>query len=133
MIGKRLVKRMAAALAVAGCAFVVIVSLGATVFYALQLLVTPLAASALTALIFAVLAGIIGAVFLGKAGGYGDPEEDVEPLGLAARAVQLFRHRPILGVAAALAGGFIFLRNPALATMVAAAFAEQSRPSRRRR
>ena len=80
MIGKRLVKRMAAALAVAGCAFVVIVSLGATVFYALQLLVTPLAASALTALIFAVLAGIIGAVFLGKAGGYGDPEEDVEPL-----------------------------------------------------
>jgi membrane glycosyltransferase len=132
MVGKGLVKRLAAALAVAGCAFVVIVSLGATVFYALQLVVTPLAAAALTALIFAALAGIIGAVFLGKAGAYDDPEGDDEPLGLGARAVQLFRQRPILGVAAAVAGGFIFLRNPALATMVAAAFTEQSRPRRRR-
>ena len=34
---------------------------------------------------------------------------------------------------AALAGGWIFLRNPALATMVAAAFTEKSHGSRRRR
>ena len=34
-------------------------------------------------------------------------------------------------VLAALAGGFIFLRNPALATMVAEAFTEKSRPRRR--
>ena len=34
---------------------------------------------------------------------------------------------------AALAGGWIFLRNPALATMVAAAFTEKSHRSRRRR
>ena len=42
------------------------------------------------------------------------------------------KQRPILGAAAALAGGFIFLRNPALATMVAAAFTEKSRGRRRR-
>ena len=47
------------------------------------------------------------------------------------RAVHLFQDRPLLGVAAALAGGFIFLRNPALATMVAAAFTEKSRQRRR--
>jgi hypothetical protein len=131
MPGKGLVKRLAAALAVAGCAFVVVICLGATVFYALQLVVTPLAAAALTALVFAALAGIIGAVFLGKARGNDEPEEEDEPMGLGARAYQLFRQRPILGTAAALAGGFIFLRNPALATMVAAAFTEQSRTRRR--
>jgi hypothetical protein len=45
---------------------------------------------------------------------------------------RLFQQRPILGAAAALAGGFIFLRNPALATMVAAAFTEKSRVRNRR-
>ena len=34
---------------------------------------------------------------------------------------------------AALAGGWIFLRNPALATMVAAAFTEKSHGGRQRR
>ena len=41
--------------------------------------------------------------------------------------------RPILGTVAALAGGWIFLRNPALATMVAAAFTEKSHGGRQRR
>lgn len=132
MLGKGLVKRLAAAFAVAGCAFVVVVSLGAATYYALALVLEPLGAAALTALIFAALAGGVGAVFLSKAGG-DEPEEDHEPEGLGARAYHLFRQRPILGTVAALAGGWIFLRNPALATMVAAAFTEQSRTSRRRR
>ena len=38
----------------------------------------------------------------------------------------------ILGTVAALAGGYIFLRNPALATMVAAAFTEKSHGRSRR-
>ena len=37
-----------------------------------------------------------------------------------------------IGAVAALAGGYIFLRNPALATMVAAAFTEKSHGRRRR-
>lgn len=131
MVGKGLVKRLAAALAVAGCAFVVIVALGATVYYALALVLVPLGAAALTALIFAAIAGLIGVAFLGKATG-DDEEDDHEPEGLGARAYALFRQRPILGTVAALAGGWIFLRNPALATMVAAAFTERSHTRRRR-
>jgi hypothetical protein len=64
-----------------------------------------------------------------------EPEEDYEdePSGLGARAYSLFRQRPILGTVAALAGGWIFLRNPALATMVAAAFTEKPHGRSRRR
>jgi hypothetical protein len=45
----------------------------------------------------------------------------MKSLSLGQRAYMLFRQRPILSTVAALAGGWIFLRNPALATMVAAA------------
>ena len=130
MFGRGLVKKAAAAAVVAACAFVVIVALGAAEFYALQLLVTPLAAAALTALTFAVIAGVTAVVYLGRE----DPEEleDEEPMGLGERAFALFRQRPIMGTVAALAGGFIFLRNPALATMVAAAFTEKPHHRRRR-
>lgn len=131
MIGRGLVKKLAAAFVVAGSAFVAIVALGATFFYALALIAPPLAAAAITAAIFALVAIIVAMVFLRKAED-DDTEEDQEPLGLGARAFQLFRTRPILGAAAALAGGWIFLRNPALATMVAAAFTEKSRPRYRR-
>lgn len=131
MIGRGLVKRLAAALVVAGSAFVAIVALGATFYYALALIAPPLAAAAITAAVFALVAIVVGLVFLRTAEGDEEDEED-EPPGLGARAFQLFRTRPILGTAAALAGGWIFLRNPALATMVAAAFTEKSRPRYRR-
>lgn len=130
MIGKSLVRRMTAALAVAGCAFVVVVALGAAAFYALALVLPPLGAAAVTALLFAVLGLVIALVFLQRAEG-DEPDEDEEPPSLGARAYLLFRDRPVLGTVAALAGGWIFLRNPALATMVAAAFTEKSRHPRR--
>lgn len=129
MFGRGLIKKAAAAAVVAACAFVVIVALGATEFYALQLVLPPLASAALTALTFAILALVTALIYLGRQ----DEEEmeDEEPMGLGERAFTLFRQRPIMGTIAALAGGFIFLRNPALATMVAAAFTEK--PHRRRR
>ena len=129
MFGRGLVKKAGAAAVVAACALVVVVALGATEFYALQLVMVPLGAAALTALTFAVLGGVVAAVYLGRQ--EFDEEDDAEPLGMGERAFALFRQRPILGTVAALAGGFIFLRNPALATMVAAAFTEK--PHRRRR
>ncbi|WP_262423479.1 hypothetical protein [Brevundimonas denitrificans] len=67
--------------------------------------------------------------FLNKA--KGDDEEEEEPAGLGQRAFVLFRNRPVLATVAALAGGWIFLRNPALASMVAAVFTESSRGRRR--
>ena len=130
MFGRGLVKKAAAAAVVAACAFVVIVALGATEFYALQLVLPPLAAAALTALTFAILALITALVYLGRE--ELEDEEDEEPMGLGERAFALFRQRPIMGTVAALAGGFIFLRNPALATMVAAAFTEKPHSRRRR-
>ena len=129
MFGRGLVKKAGAAAVVAACAFVVIVALGAAEFYALCLVMSPLGAAALTALTFAVIAAVTAAVYLGRQ--EIEDEEDEEPMGLGERAFALFRQRPILGTVAALAGGFIFLRNPALATMVAAAFTEK--PHRRRR
>lgn len=129
MLGQGLVKKAAAAAVVAACAIVVIVALGATEFYALRLVLPPLAAAALTALTFAVLGLVTALIYLAREDE--EEEEEFEPTGLGERAFALFRQRPILGTVAALAGGFIFLRNPALATMVAAAFTE--RPSRRRR
>lgn len=132
MIGKGLVKKLSAALVVAGCAFVAVVALGAMVYYALALVLPPLGAAAVTAGLFALIAVIVAVVFLGASGAMED-EDDAEPEGLGSRAFTLFRQRPILGSVAALAGGYIFLRNPALATMVAAAFTEKAHGRRYRR
>lgn len=131
MFGKTLIRRAVATAVAAGAGFVAIVAFGATVFYALGLIVPPLAAAAITGLLFAVVALVVAIVFLRSAEG-DDADEDEEPEGLAARAYHLFRQRPILGTVAGLAGGWIFLRNPALATMVAAAFTEKSHVRRRR-
>ncbi|WP_029417143.1 hypothetical protein [Brevundimonas bacteroides] len=131
MIGKSVVRKLSAAFVVAGCAFVAVVALGATVYYALALVLPPLGAAAVTAGLFALIAIVVAVAFLGAAGGLADEPEE-EPEGLGARAYTLFRQRPILGTVAALAGGYIFLRNPALATMVAAAFTEKSQSRRRR-
>ena len=131
MLGKGLVRRAVAVAVAAGAGFVAIVALGATIYNALALVTPPLAAAAITALLFAVVALVVAVVFLRQAEGDAD-EEDEEPEGLGMRAVHLFKQRPILGAVAALAGGWIFLRNPALATMVAAAFTEKSHVRRRR-
>ena len=108
-----------------------VLALGATIFYALQLVVVPLAAAAITFLLFAVIALVVALVFVARS--EAEDEEDEENVsGLGQRSYMLFRQRPILGTVAALAGGWIFLRNPALATMVAAAFTEKSHGGRRR-
>lgn len=131
-LARDLMKKAVAAAAAAGAALVAVLAFGATVFYALQLVVPPLAAAAITFLLFALAALTIVMVFFARDQAEPD-EEEHEPAGIGQRAYMLFRQRPILGTVAALAGGWIFLRNPALATMVAAAFTETSHGSRRRR
>jgi hypothetical protein len=129
-LARGLIRKAVAAAVAAGAALVAIVALGATIFYALCLVVPPLAAAAITFLLFALVAAAVAAIFLGR-DAQEDEEED-EPQGMAQRAFMLFRERPILGTAAALAGGWIFLRNPALASLVAAAFTEKSHGRRGR-
>lgn len=127
---RSLTKKAVAAAVAAGAALVAVVAFGATVFYALCLVVVPLAAAAITMLLFAVAAFAVAMAFL-KSDTPPEPEEE-ESLGLGERAFMLFKQRPILGTAAALAGGWIFLRNPALASIVAAAFTEKPHGRRRR-
>lgn len=129
MLGKGLVIRIAAAAAAAACVFVAILAAGYALYAGLVALgLLPAAAAAVTALIAALLALAAAWLAAGKAGLHEDEEE---PVGLGQRAFELFRQRPVLGTVAALAGGWIFLRNPALATMVAAAFTEKSHSRRR--
>ena len=130
-LARKLAKKAVAAAVAAGATLVAVVAFGATIFYALCLVVVPLAAAALTMLLFALVALAMVMVFLRREAHEEDIDDD-EPVGLGERAYTLFRQRPILGTAAALAGGWIFLRNPALATMVAAAFTEKSHGRRRR-
>ena len=129
-MAKGLLKKAVAAAAAAGAALVAVLAFGATVFYALQLLVVPLAAAAITFLLFALVALAIVLIFVAQSEAE-DEEEDEGVSGLGHRAFMLFRQRPVLGTVAALAGGWIFLRNPALATMVAAAFTEKTHGRRR--
>ena len=131
-MARGLVKKAVAASVAAGAALVAVLAFGATIFYALQLVVPALAAAAITFLLFTVIALAVALIFLARSEAEdGEDEEDVA--GLGQRAYMLFRQRPILGTVAALAGGWIFLRNPALATMVAAAFTEKSHGGRQRR
>lgn len=133
MIGRGLIKKLVAGFAAAGAALVAVVATGATLFYGLTLLMHPAGAAAITAGVFALIAGALFMTMSRKAdGGHDeDDDEDHEPEGLGGRAYALIRSRPVLGTVAALAGGWIFLRNPALATMVAAAFTERTRGPRR--
>jgi hypothetical protein len=131
-MARGLVKKAVAASVAAGAALVAVLALGATIFYALQLFVPALAAAAITFLLFTVIALAVALIFLARSEAE-DEEDEEDVAGLGQRAYVLFRQRPILGTVAALAGGWIFLRNPALATMVAAAFTEKSHGGRRRR
>ncbi len=126
MLGQGLVNRLVGLAVVAGCAFVGVIALGAAIYFALAMVLIPLGAAAITFLIAALVALAVG-WFVSREQ---EPEEEDEPEGLAGRAYHLFKTRPILGTVAALAGGWIFIRNPALASLVAAAFTE--RGSRRR-
>jgi len=130
-LARNLARKAVAASVAAGAALVAVLALGATIFFALQLVVEPLAAAAITFLLFTVIALAVSLIFVTRS----EPEDEVsedDMSGLGQRALTLFRQRPILGTVAALAGGWIFLRNPALATMVAAAFTEKSHGRRRR-
>jgi putative Mn2+ efflux pump MntP len=122
---KHLTRKAVAAGVAAGAALVATFCFGATVYFLLSLVLVPAAAAAITMLLFAVAGLVVVMVFLKREEEEDEYEED-DAAGIGQRAFMLFKERPILGTVAALAGGWIFLRNPALATMVAAAFTERS-------
>lgn len=129
MFGRGLMVRAAGLAGVAACVFVAVAALGFAIYAALSIVLVPAGAAAVTALLFAATAGIAGLIIAGPR----EPDPADEPAGLQERIVTLFSQRPILGAAVGLAAGFVFLRNPALATMVAAVLNDRAAPPRRRR
>lgn len=130
MIGKGLIKKLVAGLAAAASAFVAVVALGATLFYALCLVLPALGAAAITFGVFGVVTALIAVVFLNAGGGHHDDDEDDEPESFAQKAVHLIRERPILGAAGGLGVLFFLLRNPALAAIAASMITEKRMESR---
>ena len=130
MIGKGLIKKLVAGLAAAASAFVAVIALGATLFYALCLVLPALGAAAITFGVFALLTMIIAMVFLNAGGGRHHDDEDEEPESFAQKAVHLIRERPIMGAAGGLGILFFLLRNPALAAIAASMITEKRMESR---
>ena len=130
MIGKGLVKKLVAAFVAAASASVAIVALGATLFFALDLVMPALGAAAITFAVFAAVAAVVASVFLGAGGDHDDEDEDEEPETLVERAVHMVRERPILGAAGGLGILFFLLRNPALAAIAASMITEKRMESR---
>lgn len=140
-----LLNRAIAVAVAAAAAFVAIVALGATVYYGLSLVVTPLGAAAITAGLFAVTAFVTFFLFAKKAAGESDDDdiEDEEPEGIASIALHLVQQRPVIGIVAALTAGALILKKPGLAALALTAFNEsrgnssqtsaKSRKSSRRR
>lgn len=133
---KALVKKLVATAVVAASAFLAVIFLGLTIFYALSLKLTPLGAAAVTFGLFALVALIVIFVFLRGGSDEGDEEED-KPSGLLGKVVHIIRERPVIGAVGGLGAAFLLLRNPALAAIVASMVADRKMDrggySRRRR
>lgn len=118
---RQLVHRAVSGAIAAASAFVAVIFLGATIFYALSLVLIPLGAAAITAGLFALVSIIAYLVFAGKAVPEEDEEED-EPEGLAGRALHLLQQRPVIGIIGALAAGAVLIKKPGLAALAMTAF-----------
>ena len=127
---KGLVNKLVAGVAAAASIFVAVIALGATLFFALDLVLPALGAAAITFAVFGVVAALIALIFL-KGDGVGrHDEEDEEPETFVHKAVHMLKERPILGAAGGLGILFMLLRNPALAAIAASMITEKRMESR---
>jgi len=120
LIGKTIAIKAAAVAAIATAAVLCVVALGQALYFALTDIayMHPAGAALVLAAIMAVFALLVAWLTFRKGGAHKAPEE---PASLTDRVIGLAKERPIIATVAGLAAGFIFLRNPALATIVAAA------------
>lgn len=126
----------AAAGAAASAAGVVVVALAFALYALAKDYVGAAGASAITALVFAVVMGLGAALMSSRAkGGKAKPKKGRQtdhagPRTLLERAMDTARERPVIAAAGALAAGLLALRNPAL---VATAIGLINQPPRPRR
>lgn len=117
MIAGAIAKKATAVAAIVTAVVLSVVALGTAAWYGLLIWLQPWAAALVLAGASALFAGVV-ALFAFKTP-FREPEP--EPETLTQRMIGLAKERPIMATVAGLAAGFIFLRNPALATIVAAA------------
>ncbi len=118
-------KKAAAAGAVAGGAACMMVAASYALFAVLREPLTPAGAAAVVALVIGLVAFGIAFLAFGSGGARRRHDEPAHPPGLMARVTDLARERPALAAVVGVAAGWIFLRNPALATIVAAAMSQK--------
>lgn len=130
MIAGAIAKKATAIAAIATAVVLCVVALGTAAWYGLLIWLQPWAAALVLALAAGLFAGVVALITFGKPLRQPEPE----PESLTQRVIGLARERPIVATVAGLAAGFIFLRNPALATIVAAALsgAPDASPKRKR-
>lgn len=124
MIG-RLVKTLIAAIALAVAAGCAIVAACYALYALLRDPLGPAGAAAVTAIAMAVVALLIGLLFLGRskpARGHGEDDHDHGHGGPAAmiqqQALQLVRAKPLLAAGAGVVGLYILLRRPGLIALL---------------
>ena len=130
MSGSKIALKAAAVAAIATAVVLCVVALGHALFAYLteDLALTSASAALILAVVMGLLASALGWITFRQP--FREPEE---PESLSHRVIGLAKERPILAAAAGLAAGFIFLRNPALATIVAAALSGGAHDSGKRR
>jgi hypothetical protein len=119
LIAGKIASKAAAVAAIATAVVLCVTALGTAAWYALLMVLQPWGAALVLAALMALIAGVIALVAFGRPMHFGRAEP--EPESLTDRVIGLAKERPIVATVAGLAAGFIFLRNPALATIVAAA------------
>lgn len=130
MIGSKIAVKAAAVAAIATAVVLCVVALGHALFAYLtdELSLTSASAALILAVVMALVALVIGwLAFKAPA------RRSEEPESLSHRVIGLAKERPLVAAVAGLAAGFIFLRNPALATIVAAALTGASQDGGRRK
>ena len=132
MIRRRVAVKAAAVAAIATAVVLCVVALSHALYAYLtqDLALTEASAGLILAAVMALAAGLTGWL------AFRSPFKSApaEPESLTDRVVALAKERPLVATVAGLAAGFIFLRNPALATIVAAALTgapHEQKPKRR--
>lgn len=129
---RQLVQRAVSGAIAAAAAFVAVVFVGVTIFFALSLVLLPVGAAAITAGLFALIAVIAYLIFAGKAGGADDDDGyDDEPESLAGRVMHFVQQRPVIGIVGALAAGALLIKKPGLAALAMTAFNDSGRQDKR--
>lgn len=119
---------VAGLIVLAALIFVAVIAAAFAIFAGLEPVLGAAGAAAIVAGLFGLLAGVAIAVVALKAGhpGHRDHDGDGRPdFSFMERILEMAKDRPLLSVAALVAGGVILFRNPAMVATIAAVFLDK--------